>query len=155
MSGSAPREWAVSNYRKGQAAETWIAGPQTIVSEEAEDTALRNAICGEAIEYDTERLCPKCGPVSHQAPRCPDCESRIDSRRVVVRRADPLDYGPEMRWEERSIDPDTKKLVKQVWRGSLATYRMACADEQRKADMERLRIAGQRSPDRVFLLPPV
>lgn len=173
--GEISRRWAVESTRKGQLSESWLAPQQAVAAEDPSDTALRNVLCGVAEAFDTERLCRRCGPLPQgdERPLCPECGGRIETVRIVTRRSDPVEYGPEIRWEEREIElkerldaegktmRDKRGRVKYdeitrskcVKRGSWAEFRRAVADDQERETRQRLKIAGNRSPDRVFLLP--
>lgn len=155
--GEISRRWAVNHRLKGSRSEPWIAGPSTVISENPADTAHRNSLCGEPQSYDTERNCRKCGPLHPgDSPLCPTCDSPIITLRRVSHRADPVEYGSDVRWETRDIAPDTGLVTaKHVRHGRLSEFRRECPDEREKAAMQRLRVAGAAVPNKVFMLPPL
>lgn len=174
--GEIARRWASSNRDPGHEAESWLAAsPDVPSAEDPEDTAKRNSLCGEPLAYETERICKRCGliPGNGYLPRCPNCDRAIDVRRVITRRAEPSAYGPIMRWEEREIEYierrdddgqikrnqkgealyEAKTKGKCVKRGRVSEFHRAVADQEEMGERERLKISGNRAPDRVFLLP--
>jgi len=174
--GEIDRRWAATNYNSGHHVESWLASSQDVRAEDPADTAKRNSLCGAPEEFDTERICKRCGPIPGKdyEPLCPQCHRRLDMRRIVVRRADPLEFGPVIRWEEREvvlierkdaegkikrnregeIQYSTKTLAKDVRFGRVSEFQRAVTDEQERIKREQLGVSGNRAPDRVFLLPP-
>ena len=152
QSGSAPRPFAVENYRDGQHIIAWVATSGAVNPAEPHDVTYRNALCGEPEGYETERLCRKCGAVSEENVLCAGCNGRTELRRSVARRAEPLDFGPAMRWEERRVDPVTDKTLKRVKFGRLSEYRRACPDATERNRREDLQIFGNSPPDKTFRL---
>lgn len=174
--GDVPRRWAATNHSPGHRVESWLAAsPDVREAEDPADTAQRNSLCGDPLAYETERMCRRCGPLpgTEYEPLCPNCYRRVEIRRIVVERADPVEYGPDIRWEEReiewverrnedgSIKRDRKgqpQLVgetrgKDVKYGRLSEFHRAVVASEEAEKRRRLKISGNRSPDRVFLLP--
>lgn len=160
--GEVCRRYAVANRDSGHPAETWVTAPQVVpASEDPSDTALRNALCGSPEAYETERWCRACGPLTSdgEAPLC-DCGRRIMTRRIVTRRAEPLDFGPMIKVEQQDTetDPDSGKTIKVLKRhviyDRLSRVRLMLPDETEKKARKKLGIAGNPSPDKMFLLAP-
>lgn len=155
--GEIGRRWAVNHRKRGSQAEPWTFGPATVIGENPEDTALRNSLCGVPDAFETERNCRKCGPLQPgDSPLCPTCGSPIVTVRRVSHRTEPVEYGPQVRWEKRDVAPDTGLVTaKHVRHGRWSEFQRECPDEATKATMNRLRVAGAAVPDKVFLLPPL
>ncbi len=159
--GEITRPFAVANRDPGRPAEPWVAGPQVVVEANPEDVAFCNSVCGEPEAFETERLCRACGPLSSdgQAPLCA-CGRRVVTRRVVTRRADPVEYGPMVRIEQRDVevDPETGKVVKvrgkRVIYDRLSRVRRMFPDETERSKRQRLGIRGNPAPDKLFRLAP-
>jgi hypothetical protein len=153
--GSAPRPFAVANRDPGHPAEPWVAAPQVVPeAEEPSDTALKASLCGVPIAYETERWCRACGPLTSDghAPLCA-CGRRVESRRTVTRRADPVEFGPIVRVEQRDIDPETGKVLgKHVICDRLSRVRLMLPDEDGRKQRRKLGIAGNQSPGKLFRL---
>lgn len=131
--GTVPRPFAVTNNDIGH----WIADTQlghngTIpAAEDPHDTAARNSLVGKAVEFDEEIV----------------LEGKdFVRRRNVVRREDPVEFGPILRWEERGAEG------RKVLKGRLSEQRRSCPDEAERKIREKLGVGGGSHPDKVFKL---
>ena len=102
--GEIEMAWAAVNDSPAVAVNASLAGPNTAGDLEGVDIFERNVLLGRPQAYAWR--CERCGDVL-AVSKCPKPECRhADTKRIVIKREAPVEYGPMVRSERRLLSPD-------------------------------------------------